>query len=136
MMWHIINFIGLSSTDFLSTPTAKGIITIQLQTNFKSFIKGISFPKTHNILSIQPLYLLLDCWLSSLYSQIWKPRCDILYNNSNPGRNRTLNDLHSEYKNSTSQHQHNFMPSYQTSLSPPSSNSLLLSSPLKILHPQ
>lgn len=131
----LAKIIGLDTIKFLSTPAAKGIITTQLLKNYMDLKKTMALPRIKNVSALRPLYILLDCWLSSVYSLIWKPRCDILYNKANPGKTQTLNDLHSTYNNTTSHHQHNYLPSYQTSLSPPSSITPL-SSPLKPPYPQ
>jgi hypothetical protein len=52
-------------------------------------------PKHNKTTDLNPLYVLLDCWLTTHYNHIWKPRCDILYNNPILNHTQKLNTMYS-----------------------------------------
>jgi ribonuclease HI len=85
--------IGINKIAFLSSNTAKGIISEELTTQIAKLLSSISFPKRKNSNQLKPLIIFLDCWLTAIYQLIWKPRCESLYESTNLNRQQTFTNL-------------------------------------------
>jgi hypothetical protein len=72
---HIMYTLGIKGDlmNFLNTPLARGIITEDIITKFKSF-------KSMTTQSHLWLHLAMDSWLSAFYSIIWKQRNKLIFN--------------------------------------------------------